>query len=146
MKVPSVYGELAVDRGDRPRRAPPVGGREGGDQPAGRLDVAEQRGRDRVAALLAGQAGPQHRVDLVEPRHEHRGGGVDHHDRPAARRGDRLDQRVLRAGQAQRGLVDRLGLLLLGQPDDDDGDVGGRGGRGRVGDHLVRARAAPAGR
>ena len=84
-----LVGEPAVGRDDVPGRCGAVGGREGRDQAAGGLDVAEQRGRDGVAALLAGQAGPQDRVDLVAPRHQDRGGGVDDDDRTAGRGGDR---------------------------------------------------------
>ena len=38
--------------------------------------------------------------------------------------GHRGHQRVLLPGKGERALVDRLGLLLLGQPDDDHGDLG----------------------
>ena len=38
------------------------------------------------------------------------------------------DQLVLAAGQGERRLVEGLGLLLLGEPDDHDRDVGGGGG------------------
>jgi hypothetical protein len=38
-----------------------------------------------------------------------------------------------------RFLVDRLGLLLLSEPDDDHGDLGRGGGARRLGDDLAGA-------
>ena len=100
-----------------------------------RLDVAEQGSGHRVPSLLARQARPQDGVDVLEPGHEHRRGRVDHHDRPRCSRGDAPDEFVLSPGQRQRGLVRRLGLLLIGQPDDDHGDVRGGGRPLGIGDH-----------
>jgi hypothetical protein len=88
-----------------------------------------------VPGLLARQARPQDGVDVLEPGHEHRCGRVDHHDRPRRGRGNPPDELVLIAGQAQCCLVRRLCLLLIGQPDDDHGDVRGGGHPLGVGEH-----------
>ena len=68
-----------------------------------------------------------------------RGGGACHPTRGRLRgRGDRGDQRVLVAGQAQRGLVLPLGLLVGGEAPDHDGELGARGGRRRRGQAARR--------
>ena len=48
-----------------------------------------------VPVCLAGVPGLEHGRDLVEPRHRHRAGGVQHDDGARVGRGDRGDQLVL---------------------------------------------------
>ena len=82
-----VVAERTVGGHDLPGRSRPVGGRERRHQPAGRLDLAQQRGGHGVPGLLARQPGPDDGVDLIGPGHQHRGGGVDHDHGPRGRLG-----------------------------------------------------------
>ena len=144
-------GQLAVHRGHRPARRSPVCRGERGGQ-AGGLDVAEQGRGHRVAALLAGQARPEHGVNLLEPRHQHRRRRVDDNNRALGRRSHLPHELVLPARQPERCLVNRLGLLLVGQSHDNHSDVSlGRrplgvghrglgGASGRMGDQGVQRR------
>ncbi len=72
------------------------------------------------------------RRDLVAPRQQHRGPGVDDHDGLGARRGDPVDQLVLPTRQRQTAPVEALALDLLGGAYHDHREVGG----GRVGDRV----------
>ena len=107
--------------------------REGDGQLAGRVDVAEEQGRERGAVLLARVPGLHDRPDLTEPRHAHRAGRVEHHDRVRVDGGHGLDQRV-------RGRVDpdavQVGALALAVPGEHHRGVGGPG----RGDGLVEQR------
>ena len=127
-----LVGERAVDGGDRPGRGGAVGDGPGGDQPAARLQPAEQGGGHGGAALLARQPGDQDRVDLSAHGISTGVAALTTTTVRRAAAATAATRASCAPGQGERGLVAGLGLLLLGQPDDDHGDVGvpGRGDGG----------------
>jgi hypothetical protein len=85
----------AVLRGNAPGRTITVCYWEGGHQAAAWLCLAQQHVSDRVTAFLPGQADPQHRIHLVQPRHQHRSRRIDHYHRTPRGVRDRTDKIIL---------------------------------------------------
>ena len=81
--------DVGLVRRQRPRQA------------AGRLGDAGQHVGERLGPLLAAEPRPHDAGHLVEPGQEDRGTGVHDDDRVRVRGERRLDQLVLRAGQAR---------------------------------------------
>jgi hypothetical protein len=69
-----------------------------------------------VPELLAGEPGQQDGSHVVGPRQQHRGAGVNDHDRARVGRGDGAAEVVLPAGQRQARAVKALALHFLGVP------------------------------
>ncbi len=88
---------IGVDHGARQLR---LGGGKGGRQVAGRIDGAAQHARDGGPAPRAGIPRLQHRIDGIQPGHEHRSARFQHDDGVRIGTGQGGDQRVLVAGQA----------------------------------------------
>src|SRR5215203_2917168 len=79
---------------------------------------------ERVAELLPGKPGEQHRRDLIGPGQEYRRAGVDDHYGPRISFGDAADELVLPTGQIERVAIEALALDFLGSPHQDDGYIG----------------------
>ena len=132
---------LAVLRDARPDRHAvqrvvlPAGG-EGLREAAARLRGAGQHVGDRAAARLAAEVALEDRGDPVAPRQLDRRAVGEHDDHVVVGRRERLDQRVVRRRQPEVRPVEALGLVRLGQPDEDDDGVAAA----REGDGLVEQR------
>ena len=117
--VPLLAREVQVARGVLQPQRDRLG------QPTGGVDRAGEQVRECAPAGLAEQEPGQHGVHVVVPalQGDDPARGEDD-DRPPADRGDRPDQLHLRRGQVERGPVEALGLVAVGQPGEDDRDVG----------------------
>ncbi len=104
-------GHVLFRGGERPRQA------------AGRFGLAEDDVGERVAALLAGEPGPEYGLRVLEPGQNQRGTGVDDDDRIGGDGEHALDQFVLATGEGERGAIPALRLDLVVGADDDDREL-----------------------
>ena len=110
---------------------------------AGRVDVAEENGGQRVAAFLARQAAHENGLDLAGPRHQDLGGRIGDDDGARVDGGHGRHERILRPRQRQVRPV----LTFSRDPSHDHhrhvGLARGRGGVSELG--RSRAESSPGG-
>eukprot|EP00965_Chrysotila_dentata_P002859 92905-Pleurochrysis_carterae.AAC.2 len=99
--------------------------------------VREGVGRASARARLPSEVGLEECGDGVEPRHLDGRAVAQRDDGARLRGGDGGDELVDLRRHAHVVTVETLALKHVGQPGEDDGDVGGGGGGDGGGDELV---------
>ena len=107
-------------------------GRERLREPAAGLGRAREHVGDRAAAGLAAEVGLEDRGHAVAPGQLDGRAVRDDHDDVRVDLRHRLDERVVRGRQAQMVAVVALGLVRLGQPDEDHDRVAAARDRARL--------------
>ena len=104
---------------------------------AARVVVAEQHVGERMAAFDAGKKRVHQRAGFLDQRRDgERAAGDEHHDHGFAGGDQRVDERLLAAGQIEICAILRFAALRFAFADDRDDEVAVARSAGRFGDAL----------